>query len=111
MKDIRCACILLEDLAGVLCEHDRPDDAARLFGAADALRALSGKPLTRAQTAPHSRDLATVERRLDREAFAAAWADGQAMTLERAIAFAANLSAPDSEDLATGDQVGGANRR
>jgi tetratricopeptide (TPR) repeat protein len=93
MKDIRCACILLEDLAGVLSEHDRSEDAARLFGAADALRALSGKPLTRAQAAPHDRDLASVERRLEPETFAAAWADGRAMTLEQAIAFAARVSA------------------
>jgi predicted ATPase/transcriptional regulator with XRE-family HTH domain len=97
IKDIRCACILLDDLAGVLCEHDRPHDAARLFGAADALRTLSGKLLTRAQQAPHTRDLAAVERRLDGETFAAAWAEGQAMTLEQAIEYAAAVSAPDRD--------------
>jgi hypothetical protein len=94
LKDIRCACILLEDLAGVLGERGSADDAARLFGAAEALRTLIGKPLTRVQLATHNGDLAAVERRLEPEAFAEAWADGQAVTLEQALAYAAELPTP-----------------
>ena len=78
----------------MLCEHGRPTDAAQLFGAAEALRELIGKPLTRAQQANHDRDVATVQQRLDPEAFAAAWAAGRAMTLEQAIAYALERSAP-----------------
>jgi len=62
--------------------------AGPLFGAAEALRALIGKPLTRAQLATHDRDVATVERWLEPASFAAAWAEGQAMTLDQAIAYA-----------------------
>ena len=36
----------------------------------------------------HDRDLATVERHLDPAGFAAAWAEGRAMTLEQAVAYA-----------------------
>jgi hypothetical protein len=55
---------------------------------------LIGKPMTRAQLATHDRDVATVERWLAPEAFAAAWAEGQAMTLEQAVAYAAERPAP-----------------
>jgi predicted ATPase len=94
VKDIRCGCILLEDLAGVLCERGRPTDAARLFGAAESLRVLSGRPLTRAQRVTHDRDVATVERELAPETFADAWAAGQAMTLEQALTEAAERPDP-----------------
>ena len=88
LRDVRCAQMCLEDLAGVLCEHGRPADVARLFAAAEALRELMGKPLTQAQLVTHDRDVAIVERRLDPESFATAWAEGRAMTLEQAIAYA-----------------------
>jgi hypothetical protein len=88
LKDVRCAHICLEDFAGVLCEHRRPTDVARLFGAAEALRELIGKPLTRVQIATHDRDVATVKHQLDPASFATAWAEGRAMTLEQAVAYA-----------------------
>jgi predicted ATPase/class 3 adenylate cyclase len=88
LKDVRCAHICLEDFAGVLSEHNRPTDAARLFGAAAALRELVGKPLTRAQIMTHDRDVATVKHQLDPASFIAAWAEGRAMTLEQAVAYA-----------------------
>jgi DNA-binding CsgD family transcriptional regulator len=101
LKDLRCTCILLEDLAGVLCERGRPADAARLLAAAEAVREIVGKPLTRAQVGPHNRDLATVKRRLDPEAFAAAWAEGRAMSWEQGLAFAVSLGdAPTDEGAA-----------
>ena len=85
----------LEDLAGVLCERGRPADVARLFAAAEALRDLMGKPLTPAQLVPHDHDVATVQRRLDPESFAAAWSEGRTMTLEQAIAFAIGDASAD----------------
>jgi non-specific serine/threonine protein kinase len=91
LKDIRCAGILLEDLAGVLCERGRPTDATRLMAAAESIRELIGKPLIRAQIAPHARDLATVRRRLDPESFMTAWAEGRSMTWEQGVAFAVTL--------------------
>ena len=94
LKDLRCACILVEDVAGVLSELGQAADAARLLGAAEALRGLIGKPLTRAQLATHDRDVATVKTRLDPAAFAAAWAEGRAMNLDQALAFALETTTP-----------------
>jgi tetratricopeptide (TPR) repeat protein len=94
LKDLRCACILLEDIAGVLARLGEAAGAAQMFGASEALRALIGKPLTRAQLATHDRDLASVKRQLAPESFDAAWTGGLAMTLEQAMAFAAGRPAP-----------------
>jgi tetratricopeptide (TPR) repeat protein len=94
LKDIRCASILLEDLGGVLCERGRPIHAARLFAAADGFREVTGKPLTKAQMLTHDRDLASVKQQLAPEDFAAGWAEGRAMTLEQAIVYALDASAP-----------------
>jgi hypothetical protein len=51
-----------------------------------------------------------VREQLDEAAFAAAWAEGQAMTLEQAIAYALEVSAVDVEQpapaVATAKQSG-----
>jgi hypothetical protein len=62
--------------------------AARLFGAAEALREAIGTPLPPADRAEHDRSVAAVRTALGEEAFAAAWAEGRALTLEHAVAFA-----------------------
>jgi predicted ATPase len=78
---VRC----LEGLASL---SRRPERAACLLGAADALWPPSwGGPL--ADPAPADRRIVEVVRaRLDPAALAAAWAAGQAMTADEAIAFA-----------------------
>jgi hypothetical protein len=42
----------------------------------------------------HDRGVATVKRRLDPESFATAWAEGRAMTLEQALPYALDTTAP-----------------
>jgi hypothetical protein len=77
--------------------------AARLFGAAAALRTTLGDAASRGwnfQLAPASRDayereVAATRAALGEEAFAAAWADGQRRPLELAIAEAHAAAAPD----------------
>jgi len=76
----------LAGLAGVAAVDEEPECAARLWGAAEALRQA-----IRAREAPASR--ATRERlitlaraQLGEAAFNAEWAKGQAMTVEQAIA-------------------------
>jgi hypothetical protein len=60
--------------------------AARLLGAADAIQAAGGPyPADRAD---YDRILAVVRIQLDAATFAAAWAEGQAMTQEQAISYA-----------------------
>ena len=66
--------------AGVLADASRVDEAARLFGAAEALNeamGISGERLA----APHQylRDVSGVRKRLGDEAFATTWAQGRAM--------------------------------
>lgn len=60
--------------------------AARLFGAADALLQAVGASLGHTDRAEYERNVATVRAQLGGEAFAAAWAQGQALTLEQAVA-------------------------
>jgi hypothetical protein len=69
-------------------------DAARLFAASELLLGLMGRSLPRDQSIAHDRHVATIERRLAPEAFAAAWAEGGAMTMDQAIAYAMESSAP-----------------
>ena len=76
-------------LAGVAARQGHPEDAARLFGAAEALREKTGAvPSFPATQAPYEIDLAKVGTELDPETFDAAWAEGRAMTFEVAVAYA-----------------------
>jgi tetratricopeptide (TPR) repeat protein len=81
----------LEGLAGVLAAaQDQPavaEKAARLLGAAEAVRETIGAPLPPVERSDHDRHVAAVHARLSEEAFAAAWAKGRAMTLEQAIVY------------------------
>lgn len=61
---------------------------ARLFGAAEALREAVGSPLPPAARAEYERRVAAVRVGLDREAFAAAWAEGRGMPLTQAVRYA-----------------------
>jgi predicted ATPase len=78
----------LEGVAGVLGLQGQPARAARLLGAAAALRRALGAPLPPADRASHDRTVAAVRRALGEDAWATAWAAGQACTLEQAIATA-----------------------
>ncbi len=79
----------LEGLAGVAEAHDQSEQAARLYGAAEALRDTIGTAQVLADRvvvrANYARNAAAVRAALSEEAFAKAWAEGRAMTLEQAI--------------------------
>ena len=62
--------------------------AARLFGAADSIYADLGTALPVAIGAESRRTVSDARGALGEEAFAAAWAEGGAMSLEQAAAFA-----------------------
>ncbi len=59
--------------------------AARLYGAAEALREAIGSPLPPSARAPHERSLAAARALLGEADFTAAWAEGRALTMEAAI--------------------------
>ncbi len=82
----------LEGLAAVACARGHAERAARLCGAADALRSVIGAPLPPVERPMLDRTVAAVRATMDTgspqrgRAFAAAWSAGQALTLEQAIA-------------------------
>ena len=77
----------LEGLAAVAGGQRLPERACRLFGAAAALRETGGWPLAPVYQNEYERQVAAVRATLGEEAFAAAWAEGQAMTPEEAVAY------------------------
>jgi hypothetical protein len=96
--DKRGITISLEDLAHAATGPDGTPEArqraGRLLGAAAALLATSVGPLLAHERADHERTVAALRAGLGDVAFEAAWADGQAMTLERALALALDASPP-----------------
>jgi hypothetical protein len=76
--------------ARVAAGQDQPVRAVRLLGAADAFHTATGRPWLQAARAVYVHTLAAVRAQLDDATFAAASAEGQALTLEQAIAEALN---------------------
>ena len=62
--------------------------AATLFGAAAALRTPIGSSIDLVDQPEHERQLAEVKAHLDESTFEEAWAEGWAMTMEQAAAYA-----------------------
>ena len=84
------AALCLEELAAIAASDDRLVQAARLWGAAEAL--LKRIEVTALPYAPdrslYQRQVAAARARLDEEMWADAWEEGRAMTIERAVAYA-----------------------
>ncbi|HLY21341.1 MAG TPA: LuxR C-terminal-related transcriptional regulator [bacterium] len=75
----------LDGLAGVACARKCYINAARLLGAAEALRETLGLRRTPVDQADHDRFTASARAGLDDAAFVVAWAHGQSMTLAQVI--------------------------
>jgi predicted ATPase len=82
----------LEGLATVAGAAGQGERSARLFGAAAATRRLIGAPLPPRERPHYERLVAAARAHLDAAAFAAAWAAGEALSLEQAIAYALEQS-------------------
>jgi predicted ATPase/transcriptional regulator with XRE-family HTH domain len=76
----------LAGLGSAAALDEDPERAARLWGAAEALRRAIGCRTAPAARATYERALAVARAQLGEQAFAAAWTAGQAMTVEQAIA-------------------------
>jgi hypothetical protein len=76
----------LEGLAGVACTLGQPVQSVRLFAAATALRDTVGDKRFPDEADECERHLARAREQLGKDAFAAAWFAGCALSLERAIA-------------------------
>jgi predicted ATPase/DNA-binding XRE family transcriptional regulator len=78
--------VCLEGLASVAAARDRMEDAARLFGAASAVRERIGHPLSPVDRPVYDRDISAVKSRLGEDLFAAAWGSGRATPLDKLAA-------------------------
>ena len=85
--------IPLEGLSGVAAARGQPRRAARLLGAAAAIRAAVGMPLSPNAQAIYERLLASARAQLDPSAWEAELAHGRAMSVEQAVAYAADQAA------------------
>ena len=83
----------LEGLAAVKGKQGQPVSAARLYGSAESLRTLLGAPLTPIDLPHYQQNVAAMRTQLDEQTFLKAWTEGQAMTLEEAIADAVQMKA------------------
>jgi predicted ATPase/class 3 adenylate cyclase len=75
-------------LAGSLGKLGEPEKAARLLGASSAILTEMGIDYLPSDQNESAEYLAEVRALLDEAAFEAAWAEGQAMTLDEAVAYA-----------------------
>jgi hypothetical protein len=78
----------LDGIAGVAGGRGQMDRAARLFGAADALRSRIGTPIRLANRFRYEKDVAAIRAALGEAWFTASWNEGRAMTVDQAIAYA-----------------------
>jgi hypothetical protein len=80
----------LAGLAAVALAYEDGTRAARLWGAAEALREAAGVAMWAADQVEYERQRAALDAGMDERALAAAWAAGRALSLDQAIAEALN---------------------
>ncbi|MFN8474892.1 MAG: helix-turn-helix domain-containing protein [Anaerolineae bacterium] len=77
-----------EGLAAIAAAEGRPGTAARLFGTAETVREKVGVRLPPSEMAEYLHHVAIARTQMAEDEFAAAWAEGRAMSLEDALALA-----------------------
>jgi DNA-binding CsgD family transcriptional regulator len=106
--DFKCnVASCLEGLAGVRAALGERLQAARLWGAAEALREAIGAPLPPIYRPAYERAVRAARAQFGEKAFAAAWAEGRTMTLEQLLAAQGPMSMlpPVSADPVTAPPV------
>lgn len=78
----------LECFAFVAQTQAQPDRAAKLFGAAEALRNLINIPISGMEQVEYDRKVGALRARLNADEFKTMWAAGRPLTMEQAIEFA-----------------------
>jgi predicted ATPase/DNA-binding CsgD family transcriptional regulator len=78
----------LEALAGIAVTQDSTIEAVRLFGAAAAIRTDIGLARSATEQLVYDGELDQACRQLDESAFSSAWREGEALTLDQAVAYA-----------------------
>lgn len=78
----------LEGLASIAAASGRAEQAARLAGAAAAIRDPLGAPVSRADHARYEQSLESARLQLGEERFSEVWSSGQVLSVDRAVAYA-----------------------
>jgi DNA-binding CsgD family transcriptional regulator len=78
----------LESLAGIAAQRESPAEAARLFGAADALRLETGYRRHPVTQPAYDADLTLARKSIDDETFDGCLAEGRALSMDDAVAYA-----------------------
>jgi non-specific serine/threonine protein kinase len=78
----------LHNLGEVACKLEDYERAGRLFGAAEALREKIGAPFSNDKRANFDSCVSAIRSALNQKNFELVWAEGRAMTLKKAIAYA-----------------------
>jgi len=81
----------LEGLASLAVSQKQAARAVRLFAWTEATREAMQNPRPPIEQADVERDMAAIREMIDEEAYAAAYAEGKAMTMEKAIACALEI--------------------
>jgi DNA-binding CsgD family transcriptional regulator len=89
--------ICLEALASTICSLGAPRRAARLLGAAEALRERISFPIPHSALSTYQQLVAAVQSSLSMIQFATAWVEGRALSVAEAVALARDdLPLPDA---------------
>jgi hypothetical protein len=78
----------LECVAYILTRKNDLPRAAKIFGAAEALRKLIGSSPTPIEMAEYDQEFAALRGKMNATEFEQAWEDGQRLNMEEAIALA-----------------------
>ncbi len=78
----------LECFAFIAKAQEQDERAARLFGAAETLRESINIPMTPFERAEYDAEVSDLRANMREAAFASAWAEGRALTMEQALALA-----------------------
>ncbi|MEV7008501.1 tetratricopeptide repeat protein [Streptosporangium sp. NPDC051022] len=89
----------LEAVAGLAAGHRRHEHAARLFGAAQALRDLLGLSRPPAAAPQYEADLSEARAALGAAGFSAAWAEGAGLEVDQAVVYAGRGRGPRGQGV------------
>jgi non-specific serine/threonine protein kinase len=81
----------LECFALIAKVHEEDQRAARLFGAAEILREHIHIPMNPPERMEYDREVNDLHANMDETAFAKAWAEGRALTMEQAVEYALEI--------------------
>jgi hypothetical protein len=78
----------LECFASIAKVQEPGPRAARLFGAAEALREKINIPMTPQERIEYDKEIADLRAGMDEISFTSSWAEGRAMSMDQAVSFA-----------------------